>query len=86
MDGLGFWWAPFEDVYEEADFDYCLERLVRYEEEFKTGYHIAKKYKPDPELCAWVTIVSFIVFLFCLLLIGYVVSMVCACLYLENEL
>jgi len=57
LEGLGFRWTPFEDVYEEADFDDCLERLVRYEEEFKTGYQIAKKYKPDPELGAWVTII-----------------------------
>jgi len=54
---LGFRWTSFDDIYDEADFDDCLERLVRYEEENKTGYQIKKKYNPDPELGAWVTII-----------------------------
>lgn len=54
---LGFRWNDFEDVYDEADFDDCLDRLIRYEEENKTGYQIPKKYKPDPELGAWVTMI-----------------------------
>lgn len=54
---LGFRWNNFEDVYDEADFDNCLDRLILYEEANKTGYQIAKKYKPDPELGAWVTVI-----------------------------
>jgi len=52
---MNFRLNSFEDVYEEADFDECLTRLLVYEEEFKTNYQIPKKYHPDPELGAWVT-------------------------------
>jgi hypothetical protein len=54
---LNFRFNSFEDVYEEADFDECLQRLLDYEAEFKTNYQIPKKYKPDPELGAWVTMI-----------------------------
>lgn len=54
---LDFRWNSFEDVYEEADFDACLNRLLKYEEEQKTNYQIPKKYHPDPELGAWVTLI-----------------------------
>jgi len=57
LTNLGFRWNNFEDVYEEADFDDCLDRLVRYEAEVKSNYQIPKKYKPDPELGAWVTVI-----------------------------
>jgi hypothetical protein len=39
-----------EEVYDEADFDECLARLLQYEKEHNTGFQIPKKYKPDPEL------------------------------------
>jgi len=41
-----------EEVYEEADFDECLNRLMQYEKEHEheAGFQIPKKYKPDPEL------------------------------------
>jgi len=54
---IGFRFNSLEDVYEEADFDQCLQRLLEYEEENKTNYQIPKKYKPDPELGAWVTMI-----------------------------
>lgn len=54
---LGFRWNSFEGVYEEANFDDCLDRLLRYEEEVKSNYQIPKKYHPDPELGAWVTVI-----------------------------
>ena len=56
--GLGFRFTNFEDVYEEADFDDCLERLIKFEEENPgTKYQVPKKYKDDPELGAWVTMI-----------------------------
>jgi len=54
---LGFRFNDFEAVYEEADFDDCLDRLLRYEEGAGSNYQIPKKYGPDPELGAWVTVV-----------------------------
>ena len=57
LDGMGFRWNSFEDVYEEADFDDCLSRLVEYERVQKTGYQIPKKCREDPELGAWVTMI-----------------------------
>jgi hypothetical protein len=48
--GLNFRFNSMEEVYEEADFDECLARLVQYEKENESGYQIPKKYKPDPEL------------------------------------
>mmetsp|Transcript_271 Transcript_271/g.367 ORF Transcript_271/g.367 Transcript_271/m.367 type:complete len:301 (-) Transcript_271:223-1125(-) len=57
LEGMSFRLNNLEDVYEEADFDECLERLLKYEKEFGTNYQIPKKYKPDPELGAWVTMI-----------------------------
>lgn len=57
LESIGFRFNSFEDVYEEADFDECLSRLVEYERVNKTGYQIPKKYKEDPELGAWVTMI-----------------------------
>jgi len=57
LDGMGFRWSPLEDVYEEADFDDCLSRLVEYERVHQTGYQIPKKCREDPELGAWVTMI-----------------------------
>ena len=57
LDNLNFRLNSLEDVYEEANFDDCLQRLFDYEAEFKTNYQIPKKYNPDPELGAWVTII-----------------------------
>jgi len=57
LDNIGFRFNALEDVYEEADFDDCLTRLVEYERRNKTGYQIPKKYKEDPELGAWVTMI-----------------------------
>ena len=57
LDGMGFRWNSFEDVYEEADFDDCLSRLVEYERVHQTGYQIPKKCREDPELGAWVTMI-----------------------------
>jgi len=51
---LGFAFHSFEDVYYECDFDEMLRKLLDYREEFGT-YQIPKKYPPDPELGAWVT-------------------------------
>ncbi len=57
LSSIHFRFNDFEDVYTEADFDECLQRLLDYEAEFQTGYQIPKKYKPDPELGAWVTLI-----------------------------
>ena len=57
LESIGFRLNSFEDVYEEADFDDCLSRLMEYERIHQTGYQIPKKYKEDPELGAWVTII-----------------------------
>ena len=43
----------FEDSHHETLFFY----LERYENEFQTKFQIPKKYNPDPELGAWVTMV-----------------------------
>jgi len=57
LTSMSFRFSSFEDIYEEADFDECLERLVEYEKEHKDNYQIPKKYKPDPELGAWVMMI-----------------------------
>eukprot|EP00560_Eucampia_antarctica_P007314 CAMPEP_0197828652 /NCGR_PEP_ID=MMETSP1437-20131217/5185_1 /TAXON_ID=49252 ORGANISM="Eucampia antarctica, Strain CCMP1452" /NCGR_SAMPLE_ID=MMETSP1437 /ASSEMBLY_ACC=CAM_ASM_001096 /LENGTH=211 /DNA_ID=CAMNT_0043429943 /DNA_START=379 /DNA_END=1014 /DNA_ORIENTATION=+ len=54
---MKFRFNTLEEVYEEADFDDCLRRLVEYEQEFQTNYQIPKKYNSDPELGAWVTMI-----------------------------
>ncbi|KAL7542780.1 hypothetical protein ACHAXR_013122 [Thalassiosira sp. AJA248-18] len=54
LEGLGFRFHSFEDVYYENDFDEMLGKLIDYHGEFQT-YQIPKKYEPDPELGAWVT-------------------------------
>lgn len=51
---LGFRFHSFEDVYYECDFDEMLGKLIAYNDEFQT-YQIPKKYEPNPELGAWVT-------------------------------
>ena len=51
---IGFRFNSFEDVYIECDFDEMLGKLVDYQKEFQT-FQIPKKYQPDPELGAWVT-------------------------------
>lgn len=51
---LGFRFHSFEDVYYECDFDEMLQKLLDYQQEFDT-FQIPKKYEPDPELGAWVT-------------------------------
>ncbi len=51
---LGFRFHSFEDVYYECDFDEMLQKLLDYQHEFQT-FQIPKKYEPDPELGAWVT-------------------------------
>lgn len=51
---LGFRFHSFEDVYYECDFGEMLSKLLEYHDEFGT-YQIPKKYEPDPELGAWVT-------------------------------
>jgi hypothetical protein len=51
---LGFRFHSFEDVYYECDFDEMLSKLIAYHHEFET-YQVPKKYEPDPELGAWVT-------------------------------
>ena len=57
LESLGFRFNSFEDIYKEADFDDCLCRLIQYEHENKTNFQIPKKYKQDPELGAWVTVI-----------------------------
>lgn len=54
LTGLGFRFHSFEDVYYECDFDEMLKKLLEYQREFQT-FQIPKKYEPDPELGAWVT-------------------------------
>ena len=51
---LGFRFHSFEDVYYECDFGEMLSKLLEYHDEFGT-FQIPKKYEPDPELGAWVT-------------------------------
>ena len=51
---IGFRFHSFEDVYHECDFDEMLQKLLEYQQEFQT-FQIPKKYEPDPELGAWVT-------------------------------
>jgi len=51
---IGFRFHSFEDVYYECDFDEMLAKLLDYQQEFQT-FQIPKKYDPDPELGAWVT-------------------------------
>ena len=55
MTELGFRFHSFEDVYYECDFDEMLGKLAYYHREFGT-FQIPKKYDPDPELGAWVTL------------------------------
>ena len=57
LTSMSFRFSSLEDVYEEADFDECLERLVEYEKENKDNYQIPKKYELDPELGAWVIMI-----------------------------
>jgi hypothetical protein len=54
---MNFRFNNFEDVYEEADFNDCFERLLKYEEQNKNRFQIPKKYPQDPELGAWVTMI-----------------------------
>lgn len=51
---MGFRFHSFEDVYYECDFDEMLGKLMDYRAEYDT-FQIPKKYEPDPELGAWVT-------------------------------
>ena len=51
---IGFRFHSFEDVYYECDFDEMFTKLLDYQQEFQT-FQIPKKYEPDPELGAWVT-------------------------------
>ncbi len=51
---MDFRFHSFEDVYYECDFDEMLGKLMEYKVEFHT-FQIPKKYEPDPELGAWVT-------------------------------
>merc|ERR1712137_667642 len=57
LESINFRFNSFEEVYEEADFNDCLRRLIEYEEANKTNYQIPKKYNLDPELGAWVTMI-----------------------------
>mmetsp|Transcript_17896 Transcript_17896/g.23695 ORF Transcript_17896/g.23695 Transcript_17896/m.23695 type:complete len:260 (+) Transcript_17896:57-836(+) len=57
LSGLDFRWSSLEDIYEEADFDELLGRLIEYEKEHKNNYQVPKKYPLDPELGAWVTMI-----------------------------
>lgn len=54
LNGMGFRFHSFEDVYTECDFGEMLEKLMEYHDEFQT-FQIPKKYEPDPELGVWVT-------------------------------
>lgn len=54
---MSFRFNNFEDVYHEADFDECFERLLKYETQNNNGFQIPKKYPQDPELGAWVTMI-----------------------------
>lgn len=57
LSSMNFRFNSLEDVYDEADFDDCLRRLVEYERIHKNKFQIPKKYVEDPELGAWVTII-----------------------------
>eukprot|EP00591_Stephanopyxis_turris_P003106 CAMPEP_0195508030 /NCGR_PEP_ID=MMETSP0794_2-20130614/1341_1 /TAXON_ID=515487 /ORGANISM="Stephanopyxis turris, Strain CCMP 815" /LENGTH=253 /DNA_ID=CAMNT_0040634881 /DNA_START=280 /DNA_END=1038 /DNA_ORIENTATION=+ len=54
---LNFRFVSFDNIYYEADFDTLLKRLIQYEETHKVNYQIPKKYQPDMELGAWVTMI-----------------------------
>lgn len=54
---INFRFNSFEDVYQEANFDECFERMLKYEEQNNNGFQIPKKYPQDPELGAWVTMI-----------------------------
>mmetsp|Transcript_11303 Transcript_11303/g.26430 ORF Transcript_11303/g.26430 Transcript_11303/m.26430 type:complete len:280 (+) Transcript_11303:92-931(+) len=51
---MGFRFNSFEDVYYENDFEEMFGTLMHYYSKTKT-FQIPKKYEPDPELGAWVT-------------------------------
>jgi len=55
LQNIGFRFNLMEDVYHEADFTQMLEKLVRYEQKYQTGFQVPKKFEADPELGAWVT-------------------------------
>ena len=57
LSSMNFRFNSLEEIYEEADFDACLKRLVAYEKEHNDNYQIPKKYKLDTELGAWVTMI-----------------------------
>jgi hypothetical protein len=57
LSSMNFRFNSLEEIYEEADFDDCLKRLVAYEKEHNDNYQIPKKYKLDTELGAWVTMI-----------------------------
>lgn len=57
LNEMNFRFHSFEDVYQEADFNDCFERLLKYEEQNKNRFQIPKKYPQDPELGAWVTMI-----------------------------
>lgn len=51
---IGFRFHSFEDVYNEIEFEDMFKKLVHYYQQTNT-FQIPKKYDPDPELGAWVT-------------------------------
>jgi len=51
---IGFRFHSFEDVYYENEFEDMFKKLMHYYQQTKT-FQIPKKYDPDPELGAWVT-------------------------------
>lgn len=58
LKNIGFRFT-FDDIFPDMDFDEMLGKLLKYNEENPEveAFQIPKKYKPDPELGAWVTAV-----------------------------
>eukprot|EP00934_Nitzschia_sp_Nitz4_P008549 Nitzschia sp. Nitz4//scaffold6_size259037//127683//128396//NITZ4_001076-RA/size259037-processed-gene-0.74-mRNA-1//-1//CDS//3329556899//8539//frame0 len=56
LEGMGFTWHSYEDVYQQGDFDELFAKLMEYEARHPgSNFQIPKKCKEDPELGAWVT-------------------------------
>jgi len=55
LESIAFRFHTLEQVYETADFNELYQRLVQYQADNDGDVSPPKKYKPDPELGAWVT-------------------------------
>jgi predicted HAD superfamily phosphohydrolase len=55
LENLGFSFLSFDNIYFETNFDDMIQRLIRYEDEYKNNYQVPKKFPFDVQLGAWVT-------------------------------